>query len=107
MRTNYDYLRPEKAKLLKQIYDYPLEKREELRYLKLPRATILPLRNIPEDGYLFGRGGVIDENGKYVKLSGIERRVSGAYDFHHCDHREKTVVYCGWRFFYCWKNAQV
>ena len=96
MRTNYDYLRPEKAKLLKQIYDYPLEKREELRYLKLPRATILPLRNIPEDGYLFGRGGVIDENGKYVKLSGIERRVSGAYDFHHCDHREKTVVYCGY-----------
>ena len=96
MQIVYDYLRPEKAKLLKTICSYPLSFRKNLKVIKAENAIILPLRSVQKDCFLFGRGGVVDRTGKYVELSGIERRVYGAYNFQDYDQREETVVYCGY-----------
>ena len=48
------------------------------------------------DNVLFGRGGVVDEDGKYVELSGIPTRIWGSYAFPKADYRDEKVVYCGY-----------
>ena len=37
----------------------------------------------------------MDENGQYVELSGIPTRIWGSYAFPRAEHRNETVVYCG------------
>ena len=76
---DYQYLRPKKAEALKAWYDEPLAVTENPAVWRGKNATILPLRRQAEDNLLFGRGGVVDENGEYVPLSGIEGRVQFAY----------------------------
>lgn len=93
---DYRYLRPKKAAALKNWYEESFEKREELAVWRGENATILPLRKIQEDGFLFGRGGVVDADGQYVALSGIERRVQYAYPFENAAYQDKKVVYCGY-----------
>ena len=69
---DYQYLRPKKAEALKAWYDEPLAVTENPAVWRGKNATILPLRRQAEDNLLFGRGGVVDENGEYVPLSGID-----------------------------------
>ena len=63
MNIDYRYLRPEKAKALKKWYDDPIEVRENPEIWQGSNALILPLRRDPSFGLLFGKGGVVDENG--------------------------------------------
>lgn len=93
---NYDYLRPEKVKMLRQWCDAPLAARREPEIWQGCHATILPLRRLATDNLQFGRGGVVDAEGNYVELSGIPRRVQYAYPFENPDYKDEKVVYCGY-----------
>ncbi len=57
---------------------------------------ILPLKKVPGDNYLFGRGGVVDSNNNYIQISGIENRIQGKYDVLNVEKRDEKVVYCGY-----------
>ena len=96
LSIDYRYLRPKKAEALKKWYDAPVEVREDPEIWQGKNATILPLRRDPSFGLLFGKGGVVDENGSYVALSAIEKRVQGAYPFENPEVKDEKVVYCGY-----------
>ena len=93
---DYQYLRPEKTKMLKKWYDAPIEIRNDPEVWQGRNATILPLRRMEGDNLLFGRGGVVDETGSYVDLSCIEQRVQHAYPFENTEFKDEKVVYCGY-----------
>ena len=59
-------------------------------------AAILPLRRDPSFSLLFGKGGVVAEDGTYVDLSAIPGRVQYAYPVEKPEYRDETVVYCGY-----------
>ena len=96
MEIDYQYLRPKKAEALKKWYDNPVNILEEPRFWRGKNATILPLRRDPSFGLLFGKGGVVDEEGNYVDLSAIPGRVQFAYPVENPEYRDETVVYCGY-----------
>ena len=91
---HYQYLRPRKAEALKKWYDEPFEAIQEPAVWRGRNAVILPLRR--DEQLLYGRGGVVDEEGSYVALSAIEGRVQYAYPFENPEFRDETVVYCGY-----------
>lgn len=95
-KVDYNYLRPKKAEWLKKMYASPFELREELAVWQGKNATILPMRSVPGDQALFGRGGVVDENGQYVPLSGIENRIMLSYPFEKPAYQDEKVVFCGY-----------
>ena len=79
------------------MYATPFEEKQELALWQGKNATILPLWEFPEDeDLLFGRGGVVDEAGDYVPLSGIETRIMNRYPFENPVYRDEKVVYCGY-----------
>ena len=96
MNIDYRYLRPEKAKALKKWCDAPVEIRENPALWQGKNATILPLRRENGCGLLFGKGGVVDEQGEYVSLSSIPGRVEGSYPTETPQYRDEKVVYCGY-----------
>lgn len=93
---NYDYLRPKKAEALKLWHTEQFPKRQALDIWYGKNATILPLRKIEEDHILFGRGGVVDSDGNYVKLSSLKDRIQYCYPHDSTDYHDKKVVYCGY-----------
>jgi len=93
---DYTYLRPKKAASLKTMYDCPFEFREELSVWRGKNAAILPLREIPGDEMLFGRGGVVDESGNYVPLSALGNNIKHSYPVENPAYRDETVVFCGY-----------
>lgn len=93
---DYQYLRPKKAEALKKWCDFPVEVREEPEIWQGKNATILPLRRDPSFGLQFGKGGVVDEDGNYVELSAIPKRVQFSYPFENPEYRDQKVVYCGY-----------
>lgn len=95
-QVDYTYLRPKKAEATRKWYDESFEVRQEPAVWRGSNATILPLRRDPADGLLFGRGGVVDENGEYVPLSAIEGRVQFSYPVEAPEYRDETVFYCGY-----------
>ena len=95
-QIDYRYLRPKKAEWLKRMYHTPFPERQTLSLWTGRNATVLPLRPIPNDGLLFGRGGVVDEQGQYVELSGIPTRIGKGYAFENAVYRDEKVVYCGY-----------
>ncbi len=95
-RIDYQYLRPKKAEALKKWCDFPVEVREDPAIWIGKDATILPLRRDPGFGLLFGKGGVVDEQGNYVDLSAIPGRVQGAYPFENPVYKDEKVVCCGY-----------
>lgn len=96
MKIDYQYLRPEKAKALKQWCDADVEVRENPSVRCEKNATILPLRRDKGFGLLFGKGGVVDAQGSYVPESGIPNRVEGSYPTESPEFRDEKVVYCGY-----------
>ena len=95
-QIDYRYLRPKKAQWLERMYATPLEEKQSLSLWHGENATILPLRPVPNEGLLFGRGGVVDSGGQYVALSGIPTRIGNRYDFENPVYRDEKVVYCGY-----------
>ena len=95
-QIDYQYLRPKKAQWLKRMYNTPFEEKTNLSVWEGDRATILPLREIPNEGLLFGRGGVLDAQQNYVALSGIPDRIGKGYPCPSSEYRDETVVYCGY-----------
>ena len=95
-QIDYRYLRPKKAEWLKRMYNTPFPEKQALSVWTGQNATILPLREIPNEGLLFGRGGVVDAQGEYVELSGIPTRIGKRYDFGNPVYRDEKVVYCGY-----------
>lgn len=93
---DYQYLRPKKAEALKKWCDFPVEVRNDPEVWRGSNATILPLRRDPSFGLLFGKGGVVTEQGKYLPLSCIPGRVQHAYPVEKPEYRDETVVYCGY-----------
>lgn len=93
---DYRYLRPKKAAALETWYEEPFEERQTLSTWQGKNATILPLQKLEGDNLLFGRGGVVDENGEYVPLSAIPSRVENAYPFENAGYQDQKVVYCGY-----------
>lgn len=91
-KINYSYLRPKKAEKLKQWSDNELEFRERLGIWEGNNTTILPMRR-PAGEY--GRGGVVDDQGRYVPESEVGKAVYQGYDFTNPEYRDEKVVYCG------------
>ena len=96
MTINYSFLRPLKAAHLQKWYSDPFEKRNDLKVELYKNAKILPLKRIEGDNLLFGRGGVITENGKYVEQSAIKDRIQFSYEYSNCSFVDEKVVYCGY-----------
>lgn len=92
---DYSFLRPQKAIALKKFYNDPFEKKEKLTVENFSNATILPLKNFKHDSLLFGRGGVVNNQGDYIDSSAISNRVQGAYEHTIQEHIDEKVVYCG------------
>lgn len=95
-QINYQYLRPKKANWLETMYASSFPCQQELDVWTGVNATILPLREVPGDDVLFGRGGVLDERGQYVPLSGIPGRIQNSYSFENPVFQDTKVVYCGY-----------
>ena len=93
-QIDYRYLRPKKAEALKRWYAEDFPQRDSLDIWQGQNATILPL--VRESGLLFGRGGVVDQDGNYIPLSGVPGRVWGAYPTEDIPFEDKKVVYCGY-----------
>lgn len=96
LSVNYDYLRPLKADNLKRMYEASFTKKTDLKCQVYHNAVILPLKRIETDGLLFGRGGVVDEDGNYIEDSAIDQRVQFGYEFKTPKKENKKVVYCGY-----------
>ncbi len=96
MSVCYDYLRPRKAEAVKKWYYKEFIKRDSLEALSYSEATILPLKFLANDNLLFGRGGVVEENGTYIEESGIPGRVFYSYETQYPECKNERVVYCGY-----------
>jgi len=94
--NEHPYLRPLKAKALQAAYEESFLMREELDVWIGQNATILPLKRVPGDDNLFGRGGVVDQEGNYIPLSGLEGSVCNPYPFSNSEYKDEKVVYCGY-----------
>ena len=90
----YKYLRPEKARHLKQRADAAFPE-TKVNYNTYDDATILPLKKCLDGEVLFGYGGVKDSQDKFIEASGIVARFWGSYPTDDVEIRNETVVYCG------------
>lgn len=90
------FLRDKKASLFKMHYMREFPEKTDLAHEVYRNAVILPLKRFPEDKLSMGRGGVVDEAGNYVSLSGMERAIFGKYEYKASLYRDEKVVYCGY-----------
>lgn len=90
------YLRPLKAKHRRDMMNSDFPMRTDLEVWQGENATILPLRDLGEPSPLFGRSGVVDQDGQYVALSGIPGHVELDYPFENPGYVDAKVVYCGY-----------
>lgn len=91
MGDSTKYLRPLKA-LDYEAWKNRYQEKNDLAVESYDNAMILPLKNIDGDDC----GGVVDVEGKYVKLSSLPDRISGAYPVELYDTSDLNVVYCGY-----------
>lgn len=73
-----------------------LRKQEELSAECYDNATILPLKKSSIKNLVFGLGGVVDSNKKYIEDSSVKGRVEYAYDYKDFDNINEKVVFCGY-----------
>ena len=89
-----NYLRPKKAAALRRLYENPFERRERLRVWR-GKGTILPSLD-HRNRSMGNKGGVVDENGRFVEISGINDECR-AYSVDGVGQIiDKRVVYCGY-----------
>ena len=93
---NYYYLRPKKALDLKKIHNKQFVSRQDLKSYTFYDAVILPLKNYNDNSVAWGRGGVVDSDGKYVEESANDNLYYGNYPYESCEYSNDTVVYCGY-----------
>ncbi|MBR3614182.1 MAG: glycosyltransferase family 61 protein [Clostridia bacterium] len=107
---NIDYLYDFNKDRYSRIYEKRLDKVDNIEYIELDNAVVLPAKN--DDIRLFGLGGVIDKDDKYVKSSGIYSRgrflsnvndeeinvFGGKYEFNKNDieYSKKKSIYLGY-----------
>ena len=98
MHIDDRFTRPHKAAAIRKLHEAELSDRRELSSERFPNATVLPLIKFEEDkeSLLFGRGAVIDEQGRYAECSGIPGRVGGFYEHETPPLTEEKVVFCGY-----------
>ena len=91
-----DYVYPSKAKAIAEARD-KFHKVDSAIVETYDNATILPAVKFDDYDVSHGRGGVMDENGKYVELSKQKARVQGYYNpsKYGIEESNETVVYCG------------
>lgn len=91
-----DYVYPSKAKAIAEARDKS-HKVDSAIVETYDNATILPAVKFDDYDVSHGRGGVMDENGKYVELSKQKARVQGYYNpsEYGIEESYETVVYCG------------
>ena len=90
----YKYVFPQKAKYIKNQVDsfHEISNDSHKRY---PGALVLPAKKYDDYDVSHGRGGVVDENGRYIENSSTRARVRGQYTPDEFEICNKTVVYCG------------
>ena len=91
-----DYVYPSKAKAIAEARD-KFHKVDSAIVETYDNATILPAVKFDDYDVSHGRGGVMDENGKYVELSKQKARVQGYYNpsKYGIEESNETVGYCG------------
>lgn len=82
------YIYEHNKALYEQQYKEPIFCKEFLKIQDIEGGLVLP--NRPSKGYLFGKGGVLDKNYKYLPLSGIYSK-AGRIDA----QKEKYETYFG------------
>ena len=87
--------------MVESMHNKGLTYRDKIRTETYNNATILPLRKMNDAEAYWGRGGVVDCEGKYVEISKIPHLIDGSYDYTECDYINGKVVYCGY-FRYHW-----
>ncbi len=92
----FQYLRSKKRVLMELNYKTPFEKRNNLSVWTYKDATVIPLKRFKEDNLWFGRGGVIDNEGNYIRCSELPQGVSGSYDYGEVTYRDESVMYAGY-----------
>lgn len=89
-----DYMRTNKALALKRWQSTELKREIPLSCWRGEKAIILPLRK--DDKLLFGRGGVLDAEFRYIQLSAIDKRIECGYQVSKYQYNNEKVVYCGY-----------
>ena len=92
----YSYLRNNKAKSLQDLHSKDFFLFGELQEEVFENATVLPLKKLPGDALLWGRGGLLDSKGEYIDNTGIRGFVGDKYDYSCPLTRNETIVYCGY-----------
>lgn len=90
---DYRYVRPQKAKNLRERYETVRKCENPLSSTSYKDAVILPCRL---ENFLFGAGGMVDCDGNYIKESALVGRVDRGYSFSKEEYRDEKVVYCGY-----------
>lgn len=93
---NFQYISKSKAEYAKKCLEKGLEFKTSIGYETVVQATVLPLKRFPGDAWQFGRGGVVDEQGKYVESSSVPTRVGDSYPHEEPEYHDEKVVYCGY-----------
>ncbi len=90
------YIRPKKKQLYLLHHCGSFPQIEGLTSKSYDYATILPKRKFPDDITLWGRGGVVEQSGEYVRESAIESYMEGKYELDSdVKFVDEKVVYCG------------
>lgn len=96
MKVDYSFVRKNKAAELKERAEYTFVKKK-LTAETYFNATILPLKKFKGDTMAFGRGGVIDDSGNYIRSSGIsESVIYYGYEFENPVFMDQKVVFLGY-----------
>lgn len=89
-----DYVLPFKAKYIAEARDRFVKRNSSIVEI-YNDATILPLAEFNTFNISDGKGGVVDAENNFVKLSVTKSRVLDSYDFDEYDTVNEKVVYCG------------
>ncbi len=89
-------MRQAKVKHLKALHDRKFTCRDDLQAISYKNATILPVVKFPDDNLAWGRCGVLDENGSYIKSCTINGHLGGSYAVSDVGFLDERVVYCGY-----------
>lgn len=96
MNIETKYLRTQKSKHLKELHNRGFDKRTNLNVTVYKNATILPLNNMHDNNILWGRGGLSDSNGNYVKETSIPGVINNSYEYENVINENCKVVFLGY-----------